>query len=86
MSVPFDDHRLSPGVARIVPIEDLLTKQPTLAIPRLCHNAQADLLRKQQVLGSNPSVGSTPLFPDQEDLLSGFSTVLATRGVRSRIC
>ena len=41
-------------------IEDLLTERLTLAIPRLCHNAQADLLRKQQVLGSNPSVGSTP--------------------------
>jgi hypothetical protein len=39
--------------------EDLLTERPTLAIPRLGHNAQADLLRKQQVLGSNPSVGSS---------------------------
>ena len=42
--------------------EDLLTERPTLGIPRSCHNAQADLLRKQQVLGSNPSVGSTPRF------------------------
>ena len=40
--------------------ENLLTERPTLAIPRLCHNAQADLLRKQQVLDSNPSVGSSP--------------------------
>jgi len=40
--------------------EDLLTERPTLAIPRSCHNAQADLVRKQQVLGSNPSVGSSP--------------------------
>jgi hypothetical protein len=43
-------------------IEDLLTERPTLAIPRLRHNAQADLLRKQQVLGSNPSVGSNTRF------------------------
>jgi hypothetical protein len=28
----------------------------------LCHNAHADLVRKQQVLGSNPSVGSTPPY------------------------
>ena len=41
--------------------EDLLTERPTLAIPRLCHNASTDLLRKQQVLGSNPSVGSSDL-------------------------
>jgi hypothetical protein len=39
--------------------EDLLTERSTLGIPRSCHNAYADLLRKQQVLGSNPSVGST---------------------------
>jgi hypothetical protein len=51
-------------------IDDLLTERSTLAIPRLGHNAQADLLRKQQVLGSNPSVGSTPSFRDQEDPLS----------------
>jgi hypothetical protein len=43
-------------------IEDLLTERPTLAIPRLGHNAQADLVRKQQVLGSNPSVGSNLLL------------------------
>ena len=50
--------------------EDLLTERRTLAVPRLCHNAQADPLRKQQVLGSNPSVGSTPPFRAPEDLLS----------------
>ena len=51
--------------------EDLLTTRPTLATPRLCHNAKAELLRKQQVLGSNPSVGSTPPFRAQEALLCG---------------
>jgi hypothetical protein len=56
--------------------EDLLTERPTLAIPRLCHNAQADLVRKQQVLGSNPSVGSTPFVRAQEEQLSGVSSVL----------
>jgi hypothetical protein len=50
------------GTLTTLGIEDLLTERPTLAIPRLCHNAQADLLRKQQVLGSNPSVGSIPSF------------------------
>jgi len=30
--------------------EDLLTEWPTLGIPRSCHNAQGDPLRKQQVL------------------------------------
>jgi hypothetical protein len=29
----------------------------TLALPRLGRNASADRMRKQQVLGSNPSVG-----------------------------
>jgi hypothetical protein len=41
-------------------IEDLLTERRTLAIPRLCHNAWADLLRKQQVRSSNLRVGSSP--------------------------
>jgi hypothetical protein len=59
-------------------IEDLLTERPTLAFPRLCHNAQAELLRKQQVLGSNPSVGSTPPFRAQQEQLSGVSTAVAT--------
>jgi hypothetical protein len=57
-------------------IEDLLTERPTVVIPRLCHKAQAKLLRKQQVLGSNPRVGSTPLFRAQEDLQLPSSTVL----------
>src|SRR6266542_686842 len=47
----------SEAEARIVA---MLTERPTLAVSRLCHNAQADLVRKQQVLGSNPSVGSSP--------------------------
>src|SRR3990170_2139764 len=55
-------------------IEDLLTERLTLAIPRLCHNAQADLLRKQQVLGSNPSVGSTPSFPFSDPWLLATGT------------
>jgi hypothetical protein len=74
------DHRVylgdwtsrTPHYARI---EDLLTERPTLAIPRLCHNAKADLLRNQQVLGSKPSVGSTPPFRAQQEQLSGDSTV-----------
>jgi hypothetical protein len=40
--------------------EDLLTERPTLGVPRLCHNAEADLLRKQQVRSSNLRVGSNP--------------------------
>ena len=39
--------------------EDLLTERPMLGIPRLCHNAQTDLLRKQQVRSSNLRVGSS---------------------------
>ena len=74
------------GGARIRRIEDLLTERSTLAIPRLCHNAKADLLRKQQVLGSNPSVGSTPPVRAQEVQLSGGSTVLAGRRARSKTC
>jgi hypothetical protein len=62
------------GTLTTLGIEDLLTERPTLAIPRLGHNAQADLLRKQQVLGSNPSVGSTP------------ATGPAHRRVRRREC
>jgi hypothetical protein len=40
-------------------------------------------IRKQQVLGSNPSVGSTPLFPVQTDLLSVVSTALAVAEIRA---
>ena len=42
--------------------EDLLTERPTLGVPRLCHNAQTDLLRKQQVRSSNLRVGSSLPF------------------------
>jgi hypothetical protein len=42
--------------------EDLLTERSTLAFPRLGHSAWAKLVRKQQVLGSNPSVGSSVTF------------------------
>jgi hypothetical protein len=66
--------------------EDLLTERSTLAIPRLCHNAQADLLRKQQVLGSNPSVGSTPLLRAQEDLLTADRTVFVVASLRAQTC
>jgi hypothetical protein len=59
-------------------MEDLLTGRPTLAVSCLCHNAQTYPGRKQQVLGSNPIVGSTPLFRAQEEQLSGVSTVLPT--------
>jgi hypothetical protein len=59
---------------RHVRIEGLLTERPTLAIPRLGHNGYTDLFRKQQVLGSNPSVGSTPLLRAREEHLSGVST------------
>jgi hypothetical protein len=60
------DHRVHPRrldkqtshQARIV---TLLTGRPTLGNSRLCHNAQADLLRKQQVRSSNVRVGSDPL-------------------------
>ena len=38
--------------------------------PRRHSSAVEQLFRKQQVLGSNPSVGSTPPFRAQEDLLS----------------
>ena|SRR5439155_9718123 len=46
----------------------LLTERPTLGNSRSCHDAWADLLRKQQVLGSNPSVGSN--FLARTDLRS----------------
>ena len=45
------------------------------------HNARADLLRKQQVLGSNPSVGSNPPFshdsePRRANLAASDATTL----------
>jgi hypothetical protein len=42
--------------------EALLTERSTLGILRLCHNAQADPVRKQQVRSSNLRVGSNSPF------------------------
>jgi hypothetical protein len=74
------------GTLTTLGIEDLLTERPTLAIPRLGHNAQADLLRKQQVLGSNPSVGSTPLFRAREGLLTSGWQGPRSRRSPTKIC
>jgi hypothetical protein len=51
-------------------IEDQITERPTLCSSRLCHNAQADLVRKQQVRSSNLRVGSTPVVRAQEERMT----------------
>jgi hypothetical protein len=48
-----------------------------IIVRRRHSSAVEQLFRKQQVLGSNPSVGSTPVVRIQEEQLSGVSTVLA---------
>jgi hypothetical protein len=61
-SYDVDDHRTPRrpvGWPRDARNEDLLTERPAVGNLRSCHNAQADLLRKQQVRSSNLRVGSS---------------------------
>ena len=48
--------------------------------PRRHSSAVEQLFRKQQVLGSNPSVGSTPIVRAREEQLSGVGRIFATTG------
>jgi hypothetical protein len=54
------------------------------ALTRRHSSAVEQLFRKQQVLGSNPSVGSTPPIHAQEDLLSRLPEGATGRGARHK--
>ena len=54
--------------------------------PRRHSSAVEQLFRKQQVLGSNPSVGSIPPSRVRVGLLSGDSTALALRRIDGKTC
>jgi hypothetical protein len=64
----------------------VVRRAPILPVPGRHSSVVEQLFRKQQVLGSNPSVGSSSLFRAQEEQLSRVSTVLGSGRVRSKTC